>query len=157
MSDLFDPEDDGGKAKPPVPSGHGGPRPGAGRKPGSLSRVNQDLRHYLYELNGGEPIVEQHKLAALPLMDDDERRARAALAKIMRRFRCTRLQAANLWMRASEMVFPHLYPKLGSLEIKAPGTPGAEPLPYDVEGEAIDVTDLPIDDVPAPGDREEPA
>lgn len=103
---------------------HGGKRPGAGRPQGAVSRVSQELREYLIGLTGRDAIVEQYRLAALPLMGLDDDQAEAAIALVMRRAGCSRKIAFDLWLKAADLVYDRIYPRLGAIELTRRGAPG---------------------------------
>lgn len=127
-----------GASPPARVEGRGGVRPGAGRPPAAPNRVNRDLRSYLVGVTGKEAILELYRLATVPILGpdpDDE------LQLLARRLCCpaascqaigpgdcnaNRKAAADLILRAAGLVFPHVYPKLGTLEIKPAGSPDGE-------------------------------
>lgn len=133
--DLFG----GGSAAVPA-ANSGGARPGAGRPRGSLNVYNRDLRRYLEQLTGRMAIVEQYQLASMPMMTDE-----AAVRDVCRRFGCTPKEAAQLWLQAAALVYPRIYPSLGSIEVKAPGAPGGDRIEFDFE-EFTDLEPEPVGD-----------
>jgi hypothetical protein len=124
----------GGSSVPATTGQRGGARPGAGRPIGAFNRSNRELREYLVKLTGKDAIVEQWRLASVPIMTD-----RTALQKLALHFGCSRKEAAEIWLRANALVNPHAYPKLGSIELKPPGAPGDElawgGIDFDIGGE----------------------
>lgn len=118
--------------------GRGGARPGAGRPPAARNRVNRDLRSYLVGVTGKEAILELYRLATVPILGpdpDDELQVLArrlccpaAVCRSKEEGECgaNRRGAAELVLRAAGLVFPHIYPRLGTLEIKPAGSPDGE-------------------------------
>lgn len=130
----------------PAPT-HGGARDGAGRKPGSLNRVNQDLRQYLVGVTGKEAILAQYRLAIVDVFDG------AALDELAKLWRCDRLEVVDRVGAAFQRVARHVYPQLGSLEIRPAGAPDPSLGPlldatasalHDGEARIVDIADLPL-------------
>lgn len=115
---------------------HGGARPGAGRPAGSQNHVNRDLREYLVNLpsvdglGGHDAIAEHWRLAALPFLGEDEDKAERAIQLVMRRAGCSRKEAFDIWHREASLVFPKVYPSIGSIELLPPGSLGGAPIPF---------------------------
>jgi hypothetical protein len=112
---------------------HGGARDGAGRKPNTQNRLSRDLARYLrgraVETHGREPIELDFELLNRDMASDG-----AELQAFADHLGCTRLEAFREWRALKREVYPRVYPTLASIEVKAPGAPGAEEL-AEVEGD----------------------
>lgn len=122
--------DEGARVPARKAAGHGGARPGSGRPANSQNHVNRELREYLVNLTGHDAITEHWRVASMPLLGEDEDKAEAAIKLIMRRAGCSRHEAFKLWHAEAQLVFPKVYPNLGSIELLPAGAFGGAPLDF---------------------------
>lgn len=128
------------------PSRHGGSRAGAGRPLGAVNRMSREISHYLRGKHG-EALEESYRFCMRPVLSNVEELL--ALADYLK---CSRLEAAEFYAKMCEKTFPYAYPRMAQIELKPPGAPSPG-LPFDFDGDAREITDIP-DDAPAelPGD-----
>ena len=121
-----------------APSGRGGARPGAGRPPASINRSSRELRAYLVGKFGVDAIEEGYAVLAQPMGTD-----KAALQKFADHLGCDRLKAFDRYLSLLDKLFPFIYPRLASLELKPPGAPGELGPLFDFEGYGHEITEIP--------------